>query len=377
MTNVDPPDSVPVGQETRFRGLYGKCIHNKLQKFPEQSKREDLREEIDIQQAHRKLISYSIFPFSQGSPGGYKFVTAEPLEELEVPNFDFLLWNLDGSVILGEAKSSIPSNATTVVNQLNKRKEVAEVYKEYLERRYLGSEINHMEFVLVTYVQHGDKIAREIIEEGEEFITWVVDAHSDTLLIRQARPQSFPDNLESEDPDEMLSELDRRHTHDVRRLNGELDRVGTSFGQADVLPTSIIVDQLRVIVQSRRVEDRHPCIDHRDIVEYVSNSSFNYSDGKIDSIVTDLVEAGKRINFLCEWDDNRADYKIVSNYTARDDLEVVLENKWVEWRIENMKDALREDCKEKAISEIDQQQDLAAYGGGVIKENVESNETDK
>lgn len=361
MTNVDPPESVPEGHKTKFRGLYGKCVHHKLENFPEQSKRGELRKEIDKQRRHRKLISYSIFPFSEEQPAGYKFLTAEPLEELGVPNFDFLLWDLDGSVILGEAKSSIPKNATSVVNQLSERMETAKVYQEYLERRYLGSEINHMEFVLVTYVQHGDKIAKEIIEEGLEVIPWVVDAHSDTLWLRQARPRSFPDNLEAEDPDEMLAELDRRHSHDVRSLNGELDRITTSFGQADILPTSIIVDQLRVVVQARRVEDRHPCVDRADIVKYVSNSTLNYSEERIERLVEELIEAGKNINFLSEWDDDRAEYKIVSNYTARDDLETVLQNKWIDWRIEGLKDELRKECEERIVSEIGKQSQLSEF----------------
>lgn len=358
MTNVDPPESVPEGQETKYRGLYGKCVHHKLREFPEQSKRETLREEIDVQRHHRKLISYSIFPFAQESPAGYKFITAEPLEELDVPNFDFLLWNLDGSVIFGEAKSSIPDSATTVVNQLQERKEVAEDHKEYIEEEYLGSDIDHMEFVVSTYVNHGDKIAKEIIESGVEFITWVVDAHSDTLWIRQARPRSFPDNLESDDPDAMLEELDRRHTHDISSLNGELDRVTTSFGQADVLPTSIIVDRLRVVVQSRRVEDRYPCVDRDDIEEYVSNSALNYTEERISEIVDELIESGKRLNFLSEWDDDRAELKIVSNYTAKDDLERALENKWVDWRIEGMKDQLRDACEERIVAELGKQSQL-------------------
>ena len=362
MTNVDPPDSVPEGQETKYRGLYGKCIQHKLREFPEQSKRESLRKEIDVQRQHRKLISYSIFPFAQGRPAGYKFITAEPLEELGIPNFDFLLWNLDGSVIFGEAKSSIPDSASTVVNQLQERKNVAEEHKEYIEEEYLGSEINHMEFVLATYVNHGDKISQEIIETGAEFITWVVDAHSDTLWIRQARPRSFPDNLEAEDPDEMLEELNRRHTHDISALNGELDRVTTSFGQADILPTSIVVDRLRVVVQSRRVEGRYPCVDGDDIEEYVSNSTLNYSEERISGIVDDLIESGKRINFLSDWADDRAELKIVSNYTAKDDLERILEDKWVEWRIDDMKDELRDECAERSIAEIGKQSQLDEFG---------------
>lgn len=373
MTNVDPPESVLEGQETKYRGLYRKCVEHKFNKFPEESKREDLREEINIQRQHRKLISYSIFPFIQGRPAGYKFFTAEPLEELGIPNFDFLMWNLEGSVIFGEAKSSIPASAKSVVNQLNERKRVAEDHQEYLEEEYLGSEINHMEFVLSTYVNHGDKIAKAIIEEGAEFITWVVDAHHDTLWVRQARPTSFPDNLEAEEPDAMLEELDRRHTHDVTALNSELDRVKTSLGQADVLPTSTIVDQLRVVVQARRVEERYPCVDRTDIKEYVSNSSLNYTKERVGEIGNNLIEAGKRINFLSEWDDERADLKIVSNYTAKDDLERVLENKWIDWRIGDMKDNLRDECQERVVGELGKQTELTEYGI-VISEGEETPE---
>lgn len=361
MTNVDPPDSVPEGHETKYRGLYGKCIEHKFREFPEESKRETLREEIHIQRQHRRLISYSIFPFVEGEPGGYKFITAEPLQELGVPNFDFLLWNLEGNVIFGEAKSSVPDNAATVVNQLQERKDVVEEHQEYIEESYLGSEIDHMEFVVATYVNHGDKIAREVIEKGAEFIIWVVDSYSDTLWIRQAMPSSFPDNLESEDPDSMLEELERRHSHNISSLNAALDRRTTSFGQADVLPSTVIVDQLRVVVQSRRVEGRYPCVDREDITEYVSNSTLNYTEDRIDEIVDDLIEAGKRIDFLSEWDDDRAEFKIVSNYTAKDDLEQVLEDKWVDWRIEGMKDELREECKQRVVADIGKQTQLDQF----------------
>ena len=371
MTNVDPPESVPEGQETKYRGLYGKCVEHKLEGFPEQSKSENLREEINVQRQHRKLISYSIFPFVQGRPAGYKFFTAEPLEELGVPNFDFLLWNLDGKVIFGEAKSSVPASADTVVNQLEERKKIAENHKEHIEEEYLGSEIDHMEFVVSTYVNHGDKIAKTIIEEGAEFITWVVDAHHDELWIRQARPTSFPDNLEADEPDAMLQELDRRHTHDMSSLNGELDRIKTSFGQADVLPTAIIVDQLRVVVQARRVKGRHPCVDRADIETYVSNSSLNYTEERVGGIVDDLIEAGKRINFLSEWDDERADLKLVSNYTAKDDLEQVLENKWIDWRVEGMKDNLRNQCEERITAELGRQRQLDEFDTGVPAKETE------
>lgn len=222
-------------------------------------------------------------------------------------------------------------------------------------------------------MSHGDKIAKAIVEEGAEFVTWVVDAYSDNLWIRQARPRSTPDNLETEDPDAIFQELERRHTHDLAALNGELDRMKTSLGQADVLPTAIIVDQLRVVVQARRVEGRHPCVDRADIETYVSNSSLNYTEERVTGIVSNLIEAGKRINFLSEWDDERADLKIVSNYTSKDDLEQVLEDKWIDWRIEDMQDDLRDKCEERITAELGRQKRLTEYGLGLPEEEIEEN----
>jgi hypothetical protein len=84
-----------------------------------------------------------------------------------------------------------------------------------------------------------------------------------------------------------------------------------------------------------------------------------------------LIESGKRINFLSEWEDDRAELKIVSNYTAKDDLERVLEEKWIEWRIEGMKDELREECEERVIAEIGKQSQLNEYGIDVPEESNE------
>lgn len=360
MTNVDPPDGVPEGQTTKWRGLYGKCVQQKFEAFPEESKRETLREEIETQQKHRKLISYATFPFAEGSPAGYKFITVEPLEELGVQNVDFLLYDMDGHAILGEAKSSI-SKPASMVNQLAERREEVFNHEEYIEEEYLGDEIQKLEFVVATYVEHADAIAKEIAESGEEVITWAVEPDNDKLWISDSIPDEFPDNLESDDPNAMLQELQRRLRHSVNELNSALDRITTSFGQADIIPTAVIVDRLRVVVQARRVEGRHPCVDRSDILNLVSDSALNYREERIEEMVCDLIEAGKRINFLSEWDRDAAEYKIVSNYTARDDLEVVLENKWIEYRIGQMKDNLREDCEERVTEEVGRQQQLQDF----------------
>jgi hypothetical protein len=159
----------------------------------------------------------------------------------------------------------------------------------------------------------------------------------------------------------MLQELDRRHSHSVGSLNGELDRITTSFGLADILPTSVIVDRLRVVVQSRRVVERYPCVDRQDIEEYVSDSALNYTEERVSEMVDDLIEAGKRIDFLAEWDDERAEFKLVTNYTDKDDLETVLERKWVDWRIDEMKDELREECEEKVENKLGKQKELSEF----------------
>ena len=88
-------------------------------------------------------------------------------------------------------------------------------------------------------------------------------------------------------------------------------------------------------------------------------------------IVDDLIEAGKRINFLSEWDEERADLKLVSNYTAKDDLEQVLEDKWVSWRIEDLKNDLREECEERITAELGRQKQLNEFGVGLPGEEAE------
>lgn len=362
MTNIDPPDEIQGRKQTKqFRGLYQKCVQGKFHDFPESSKRETLREEIDTEKRHRKLISYSIFPFTQGEPAGYKFIAVEPLAELGVKNVDFLLYDMDGHAILGEAKSSIPKQAPRVVNELSNRRSTVFENIDYIEDTYLGDQIEHMEFVLVTYVQHSDKIAKEIAEQGERIITWTVDPHSDTIWINQARPREFPDNLEADSPDEMLQELNRRLTHSVNELNSRLDRATTSLGQVDILPNAPTVDRLRAVVQARRVEGRHPCIDRYDIIDHINDSMLNYDGGRIARLVDDLIEAGKRIDFLSEWDNSAAEFKIVSNYTDRDDLETALENKWVDYRIERMKDELRNECYEAATRDVGKQTQLPDF----------------
>jgi hypothetical protein len=58
---------------------------------------------------------------------------------------------------------------------------------------------------------------------------------------------------------------------------------------------------------------------------------------------------------------HRADLKIVSNYTAKDDLEQVLEDKWVDWRIKGMVDEKRTECEERVLTETDRQTRLSDY----------------
>jgi hypothetical protein len=64
--------------------------------------------------------------------------------------------------------------------------------------------------------------------------------------------------------------------------------------------------------------------------------------------------------------------KIVSNYTAKDDLENTLEEKWIDWRIDDMKDGLRDECEERVTAELGRQKQLDEYGQDVPEEEVGS-----
>lgn len=364
MVNIDPPDDLADHRTSDYRGAYRECIVPKFAEFEEyvDEYKEDLEDHIEQEREHRRLINFCIFPFVQSNPPeGYKFVRADPLEELDLPNFDFLLHDLEGRVILGEAKASLPTNTASEINDLIEQVETFYEEKEYIEDNYLGTEIIHTEFVLATYTDYASKASRTILEKGEEIVTWQVNRFSDTLNVEKDIPSSVPENIESDSVDEALEEVRRRALHDVPGLNEALNGCPTASGSVSVFPRSAIVDKLRIVIRAYKSDGRYTFVNYEDLKQEVRNGALNYEEERINDITDRIVSEGLSIGLLEEWDDDRGDYKVVSRYTSREGIEKTLKNKWIKAQIEKRKEDMREECKKYARRKAGAQAELGEF----------------
>ena len=361
MVNIDPPEDLPDYHTTDYRSAYRECIVPKFSEFEEEvdEYRDDLEDFIEQEREHRRLINYCIFPFSQSdSLEGFRFVRADPLEELDLPNFEFLLHDLEGRVIVGEAKATLPTNVKSEMNDIREQINYFKFMREYIEDEYLGREIVHVEFVLATYQDYASKAARTILENGENIVTWRVNRFTDTLNIEKELPDEMPDNINADSLSEGLQELRRRCLHDIPQLNSSLEGYSTATGSVNVFPRSALVDKLRVIVRQYESEGRYAFVCYEDIKREVKNGAMNYGEARIDEITEQIIQEGIKIGILEDWEKDLGDYKVVSQYTSREGIEQTLTKKWIQNRIEEEKESLREDCREYARQKAGEQAQL-------------------
>jgi len=358
MVNIDPPDDLPDHHTKDYRGAYQECIISKKADFDKEGYKEDLEAFIDQEEEHRRLINFCIFPFAESSPQGYRFIRADPLQECGVKNFDFLLHDLEGRVIFGEAKASLPTNVGSVINDIVKQREEVENNREYIESNYLGKSMDFAEFVLATYDNHASKASRKILSRGENIKVWSVNRTDKEINLIKSLPDEMPDGFSSENP---IEELSRLATHSIGKLNSELENRDTATGTISILPKTADVDQLRVITRGYSSEGRNTYINQRDIYREVESGARNYERAQIEEISDSIVDLGKEIGLLCDWDDAEADYKVVSQYTSRQGIEKTLKKKWVKYKIEQEYQKLQQKCREYAREKVGEQKQISDF----------------
>ncbi len=104
------------------------------------------------QQAHDSLLDICVSAFGPQSealhPGGFSFLTSEPLKERGLKSFDCFVYNVSQKyAIFIECKSSISSPSTTL-SDVRKAIDVAEQERSYLEVQ-IGDKIELAEYVSV------------------------------------------------------------------------------------------------------------------------------------------------------------------------------------------------------------------------------------
>lgn len=200
MVNIDPPDNLP-------DHWHKECITRKYNSFNEEQYRARLRDQIQKEKEHRRLLNLCVFPFtSDPSPSEFKFVRADPLTEIDEPNFDFLLWDFNGQAIFGEAKANIQQGANSLVNECQEQIDAVERNRDYIVENYLGEEPRHIEYVMTIFSSDADEITRSVIKKGVEVVTWAVHQMDKQVSVNTVFPERIPD-------DEGLEEARRRILH--------------------------------------------------------------------------------------------------------------------------------------------------------------------
>jgi len=358
MVNIEPPSDLPDHHTSEFRSAYRECIIPKNRDFDREGYKQELENFIDQEEEHRRLINFCVFPFVESAPEGYQFVRADPLEECGVKNFDFLLHDLEGKVIFGEAKASLPANVGTEINDLLEQREIVKEWQDYIEENYLGREMVFAEYVLATYDNHANTASRKMLARGEDVKVWGVNRMGKELNLKKSLPDETPDNLPGDDP---VAELSRLAKHSLGPLNSELKNRDTATGAVSVLPESADVDQLRVITRAYSKRARDTFIDRSDIRRDIKAGARNYGADRIDEITDDLIELGEEIGLLRDWEDGPADYRVVSQYTSRKGIEKTLKKKWKEYKVDEKYSKMQKECREYAQEEAIKQTQLNEF----------------
>ena len=358
MVNIEPPSDLPGHHTSEFRSAYRECIIPKNRDFDREGYKEDLENFIDQEREHRRLINFCVFPFVQSAPEGYQFVRADPLEECGVKNFDFLLHDLEGKVIFGEAKASLPTNVDSEINDLLEQRETVEEWQDYIEENYLGREMVFAEYVLATYDNYSTTASRKMLARGEDVKIWGVNRTEKELNLKKSLPDETPDNLPGDD---LIAELSNLAKHSIGPLNSTLENCGTATGAVSVLPESADVDQLRVVTRAYSSRGRDTFINRSDIRREIKAGARNYGSERIDEITDELIELGQEIGLLRDWEDGPADYRVVSQYTSRNGIEKTLKKKWKEYKVKEKYSKMQEACREYAQQEAIKQTQLSEF----------------
>lgn len=364
MTNVDPPDEIPPNWRSTFRGEYGDCIRNRLEEYRkerEEEYRDNLETDIKNDKRHRQLLNLCIFPFVEYQPLDYEFIRADSLEELGEPNFDFLLFDFDGHAIFGECKANIGEGwESECVDDVIEQRQAVEENEDYIVENYLGSEIRNKEFVLAVFSPDADRITREILSEKEKIVTWRVHRIEDKrITVNTSAP---PRDDWPEDPDEYYDLIQ----HDHNALNSKLRQLKSSSECFDLFPESYPVTELRTLITARHKVTGSCYVDEVTLLQTIKDSLYYLSEDRQKATMESIIEDAVEINFLKEWDGDEGDYKIVSRYTDSDGLEQTLSRKWIDHKVEEEKDEIRDKCweevRELILSIAKSQTELTDYG---------------
>jgi len=310
-----------------------------------------LKNSIDSERQHRDILNSCVYPFTERgsmSSSQYKFVRGSPLAELGLANMDFLLYKKHDKLpvaILGECKGSV-SRISSVVEETRKRLKVAEDNIATIKESYLHLPPENdllLECVLAVPSGTSDEAIGKVIDTGGGIIVWKAALTGDPE-ISIAHPPRFTHAMNM--------------MHRDKGLNVGLKNAPSNRRFLSVFPQSHPYLELTSIIRAAWPGDSGLVLTEDEVRLALSKDLFYMEDSYVRQKSAEILSSGVSIGFM-EWSPKEGAYRIVARGNNRGQLELRLEDKWIDDHIrrqlEQRKSEESESIKEKYRKEITKQ----------------------
>jgi hypothetical protein len=276
---------------------------------------------IERQDEHDKLVNLCVHPFTETSlmPTrlGYSFLRADPLFELSVRNFDFLIYRTDSKMptaIFGEVKRTVESD---LMRELKEKREIVEANIEYVKANYLGKTNQDIRLESVLAVPSASSIDayNAISNSNEPVILWL--------------PQLYDNSLKLGQPPDGQPQRARMSHYDNRLMKALSVPVSSSAATFDFFPQSHTVRKLKALLSCSQRTPQGLIVDNFRLSQFVKGQLFYLDDNQRSAELARIVQEGERIGFLARFLD-KPDLKIVSTRRKIESLERDLDRMWIE-----------------------------------------------
>lgn len=201
----------------------GKSIRNRIKEISQELIEDETQtffKNVERHGYHDTLVDICVSAFGPESICyknlGYAFVSSEPLIELNVKNFDILIYNQRAKhAIFVQCKSSLSNPSRDISDSYEAKEKVVE-YKKYLEDS-LGDKIRIMEFVICIPTEKTDRLVRELerrekageinINTDQLLLVWQVNKFEGQVLQLFTRINSRSKPFDNQHKDSKLTKI--------------------------------------------------------------------------------------------------------------------------------------------------------------------------
>ena len=296
-----------------------KAEFEKKLEFNKNSKKEG----IESDRRHRDLINMCVFPFTDTgalAQTNYKYIRAAPLSELNIPNFDFLLFKNDNQrniAIFGECKGSVSDPAAIVAETISRMKAVVDnldtVKEKYLKLQKTSDLI--IEYVIAVPSTYAIDVLNSVVKLKAKLIIW----HA---------PLTGVAEISLAKPNKGVDALTRDMLHSDNVLNTALNHVTSNRKTFNYFPQGHTFSKLQSLLSAIKISRESQKVIMKDELKRNLAQDLFYAEEMVDTAVESLLSKGLEIGFL-EVDQNTGTYLIKGRGYRADILEGVLLDKWM------------------------------------------------